>query len=636
MREMIIRPGGSAGSHLAYAAGRFSADDDSFVISQLGGEAPVGGVLCSLGSDYMVRLSPDGSGCSSYGGIDTTSPLGLAKAWYLKDQDTGEVWSASFSPVCEKADAYEVSYLPGQSSFRTLKNKIHSTLTVAVSADGAYELWRVRLENRSAKERTLTFTTYVEPNAGRGCETKYVSQQRTLLVRQSLAAVGPEESAGGAGALLFHSSTLVPTRFQTERSEFTGESGTLRNPQYLLDDQLAGCDGPAGAAIASFTVEVGLPIEGEAEFGFCFGIASSPEQALEVARGAAKVSAINAAIDASLDSWRQLTSAVQVSTQDHAFDALVNTWLPYEAYAAWMGQRTGRVCLDPSQAADTLRRLHAFSAVAPGMCRENLVRFAAGISSSGTYSPDSESIVMLLPSELLWLAACTARYVAETGDPSILNENVTLRDGPSLSLKEHCGRAIRMCLAADAAGRRLLEQTARLWSFVDEQSKEFSACLQEISGGPAPGRIAGRRTSTRTEYPEKRNLPRRVKYFQSLSPSLSDSRTEGEIRASLGPDGFTEGEVATACCLYSALVEDVLGLEATYEGLTLRPNLPETWCECEMTRRFRGDTYQIHIRRAAAPGRKGVSIVVDGEPVLGDMLPYFADGREHRVDVVVS
>ena len=34
--------------------------------------------------------------------------------------------------------------------------------------------------------------------------------------------------------------------------------------------------------------------------------------------------------------------------------------------------------------------------------------------------------------------------------------------------------------------------------------------------------------------------------------------------------------------------------------------------------------------------RKGISISVDGDPLLGPMVPYFGDGLEHAVDVVVA
>jgi cellobiose phosphorylase len=442
-------------------------------------------------------------------------------------------------------------------------------------------------------------------------------------MRRSLGSVDHEEPA--PDLVLFHSSTLVPSRFVTEKSEFVGEAGTLRSPRFLSDDQQVGGDGPAEEAVASMTVEIDLPIEGEAEFGFCFGAAASAEEAFEVARGLSNVRAVNTAIDGSLARWQELCATVQVRTQDRGFDALVNAWLPYEAYAGWVGNRTAGVCLDPAWAADALRSLYALSATAPELCRDSLLSFASGISVVGAYSPDSESHIALPPEEMLWLAAAAAKYVVETGDTSVLAEKIVTREGISLTLKEHCERVIGLCVNGGAANR-LVDDTVKAW---------LLAC------GDAAGRdrldegMAWRRNVERKEHPEVRSLPRRVNHLMSVSSALSDQPISNAIHNRFDSDDAVS-ESGEACRLHSALVDDVLGIRATGDGLVLRPDIPRSWCEVDIVRRYRGDTYSIRIRRPVAPTKEGMSIVVDGEPVMGDTLPYFGDGAEHEVEVILS
>jgi len=80
----------------------------------------------------------------------------------------------------------------------------------------------------------------------------------------------------------------------------------------------------------------------------------------------------------------------------------------------------------------------------------------------------------------------------------------------------------------------------------------------------------------------------------------------------------------------------VLGVRPTYDGLVIDPCIAETWKRAAMTRRFRGDTYEVHIRN---PGRvqKGVkSLTVDGKTVKGNVVKYVGDGGTHRVDVVMG
>lgn len=621
MREMIIRPSSGKQLQALYASGGF-ADDDAFVITDLAGETPFGGTLCNLGMDYAVQLAPDGTGRSMCGGLDVTSSFGMGKAWYLRDEADGEVWTPFFCPAGEKNDGYSVSYLPGQATVRSLKNKIATELTISTSPDCPCEIWRVRLENRSAQDRTLTFTTYVEISPGMSLETRYVEKQKALVMRRSLDSLG--ESPLGIperDLVMFHSSTLVPTFHQTDKTAFIGEGKTLRNPRQVSDERENGAEGQASEAVASMTVEIELPIEGEAEFAFVFGVAKNPDEALHVASQLTKMKLVDEALERARTHWAEACSGLQVKTLDRAFDALVNTWLPYETYASWIAERTGGVCLDPSRVADSLRRLHPLIPSAPALCRRNLLSFVAGASANGTYSNDEESLVTLTPSELLWLAASTAAYVAETGDLSVLEERVGLRDGLTLTLRGHCERAIGLCAqAGEALGdpwvHRLLARTVSLWGTVVGESQVLNE--------------ASRKLADRPDYPEQRNMPRRMKYFQTLSPTLADS----PLSQSLG--NTADGEIGEMCRLHSIISEDILGVRAAREGLTLQPNLPSGWCECSITRRYRQDVYHIHIRRGAAPRKKGVSIVADGEPVLGEALPYSGGGAEHNVDVTIG
>ena len=627
MMQMNIRPGGTAGVSLAYAVGSFADADDSFLVTQLGGESPFGSILASLGSDYAVSLSPDGSGRSMFAGLDITTPLGTGKGWYMRDSESGEVWSPFFAPVCEKSDEHEVAFLPGQVRAFTLKNKIASTLTVATLPDRPLEVWLVRIENRSATERSLTFTTFIEPSIGPGLETSYKDRDKLLLMRRPLSAV-EYTAEPNQDMVLFHSSTLTPLRYQTEKSEFVGEGRSLGSPRELDGTDQPASDGPAARAIASLTVEIELPIEGEAEFGFCFGVARSPEHAREVLRGLSKTRLMRDAIEASRKGWEELCSTVTIETQDRALDALVNTWLPYEAYAGWIRQRTGGVCLDPLLAADALRRVNALCGAAPDVCRESLLSFAAGISAAGTYSPDNESVMTLPPAELLWLPACAARYVAETGDAGVLAEPVGPSSGsgsgggPALTLKEHCERILRVCLNSDACGGPALDRALDIW---------WSA----TGGlpGPAP---ANQGLPDRPEHPEERSLPRRVRYLQSICPTLSEGEPRAHVERAFGSEGSPEGDSGVACLAHSEIVERILGVEAGCDGLRLRPRLPDSWNECRITRRFRGDIYRVHVTRSTAPAKGAVSIVVDGEPALGETIPYLGDGCEHEVRVAVS
>ncbi|MGI6294722.1 MAG: hypothetical protein ACOX3G_01400 [Armatimonadota bacterium] len=628
---MIIRPQGATDQQVPYAAGRFT-DSDAFAINQIGAASPFGGLLCSIGSDYSVELLPDGSGCSRFAGKEVTHSSRLSKVWYIRDKESGEQWTAFFAPMGQRSDEYEVRFEPGQASVFTLKNKIATSLTIATVPNLPCEVWRLNIENRSASARTLEFTTYIEPHTAVSMEAAFRPSDNVLLMRRPLGEAATISDEGLADELvLFHSCTLPPTRFAIEKTDFVGDGRTLANPIHVEDSRKSAENGCASNLIASLTIEIELPVEGQAECGFCFGVAQSPESALRVAKALSKADNVSAAIDMSRKSWRELSSAVQSHTSDRTFDALVNTWLPYETYSGWIRQRNAPNNLDPAKVADILRCLHPLSGAASHIIRPALLSFAAGLSLLGSYSPDERSIVSIPPTELLWLVISTARYVAETGDSSILAESIALRDGPAMPLREHCDRIIRMALDTSAEDSnfgddRLLAETIRSWSLVPGNNADHGRMLEMVQ----------RRNLDRNESAERRMLPRRLRYLQSITPALSDKLIIDDLQDHLGSDRLGTGDVEALNALYSVLVEWTIGLSATSEGLLLNPRLPNSWIDCVIRRRFRGDTYNITLRRNVVESGNGSSMVVDGEPVLGQMLPFFGDGGVHNVEVIVG
>ncbi|MCE5322278.1 hypothetical protein LLG46_03060 [bacterium] len=608
---MIIRPGKDVGSGVVYAAGRF-AENNAYVVSQAGGTSAFGGLLCCPGSNYCVEATPNGAERSYLG----KTPITTTKALYIKDTENGKVWSGFYNPVCAETDEYEVRFLPGQVQAYSLKDKIACTLTIAAAPGQPCELWHVRLENRCAQIRNLRIATYVEPAVTSPLELRYLNQEKTILMRRPLESVDRARNSDDLSNLvLFHACTLPAMMCPTEKSDYIGSERTASNPVALVGETNEISDAIAVKPVAGLTIDIEIPIEGEAEFGFCFGAATNADEAAEIARSLSKTEAVAGAISSSREYWDKLTSSIKVQTQDNVLDALVNTWLPYESYTACAMQHM------PNPANEMTRCL-PIGANAAYLFREALVNFAARLSATGNYHPDEFSRIDLSAGEMLSLAICTASYVAETGNIGVLSQTVAFKDGLVMTLREHCERVIKKCangFVESEQDRMTLEKAIKLWSFI-RPSDEFTALLEKI---------AGQGNTQPEEVPEEQRLPRRVRYLQSICPTLT------EIESSLPLTSETP-DAENMLAVYSSLIENIFGITATYEGLIINPSLPQSWFECMVIRRFRGDTYNIHIKQSATHTGKGASIIVDGEPVLGDMLPFFADGCEHEVEVTVG
>ena len=83
---------------------------------------------------------------------------------------------------------------------------------------------------------------------------------------------------------------------------------------------------------------------------------------------------------------------------------------------------------------------------------------------------------------------------------------------------------------------------------------------------------------------------------------------------------FGEGKnswlTGTAAWNFIAVTQYILGIYPDYQGLRIKPCLPEGIDKVKVQRRFRGTEYNIELVRADE-----YSLEVDGEKVAGDLVP---------------
>ena len=104
-----------------------------------------------------------------------------------------------------------------------------------------------------------------------------------------------------------------------------------------------------------------------------------------------------------------------------------------------------------------------------------------------------------------------------------------------------------------------------------------------------------------------------------------------------GPENATrKGEApmywitGTSSWTFRGIVEYLLGVSADYDGLKIEPNIPSQWESADITREFRGATYQIFIKRT---GKK--TVIADGNVLDTNIIPPFGDGKIHSVTVTI-
>lgn len=81
--------------------------------------------------------------------------------------------------------------------------------------------------------------------------------------------------------------------------------------------------------------------------------------------------------------------------------------------------------------------------------------------------------------------------------------------------------------------------------------------------------------------------------------------------------------------LNTVLINEMLGVQPSYDGLLLKPCLPSGWAECSIRRDWRQAAYTVRFRRGNGP------ILLDGHPIAGNCLPVPVPGARHSVEVQI-
>ena len=109
-----------------------------------------------------------------------------------------------------------------------------------------------------------------------------------------------------------------------------------------------------------------------------------------------------------------------------------------------------------------------------------------------------------------------------------------------------------------------------------------------------------------------------------------------------GRDAATFGEAknswltGTAAWTFVNISQYILGIQPSLDGLCINPCVPADFGDFTITRRFRGAVYHIEVKN---PGHleKGVpSLIVDGETIEGNVVPFVEGKKEYHVTAVMG
>ena len=134
--------------------------------------------------------------------------------------------------------------------------------------------------------------------------------------------------------------------------------------------------------------------------------------------------------------------------------------------------------------------------------------------------------------------------------------------------------------------------------------------------------------------------------YQKISPVFIKDQTLHKVEPYVncqmvaGKDAARPGEgknswlTGTAAWMWLTASQYILGIKPAYDGLLIDPCVPETAKEYTVKRKFRGGEYLITIRNPKGVQKGVSSIIFDGQPLQGNVVPA-AEGS-HTVEVTMG
>jgi len=377
--------------------------------------------------------------------------------FYIKDEETGEFFSAPYEPVRAALSSYTFSVGKSDLQWHLRWNGIDVDLTLSLPTADVVELWECKVRNVSGRTRKLSIYPYFP--IGYMSWMNQSAEYRPDLGGIVASCVTPyQKVADHFKNKNFKDKTFflceqTPDAWEAKQETFEGEGG-LHSPSALYEDSLAGGDAryETPAAIVQYRVE--MLDKAECDYRFIFGPAFDDAEIKDLrakflsAEGFAKAKAEYAAYVAAG------SGCLQIETPDPELDNFVNNWLPRQVF--YHGD-VNRLTTDP-QTRNYLQDNMGMTFIRPGVTRAAFLHALSQQEASGAM-PDG--ILLAEGAELkyinqiphtdhcVWLPVCLKTYLDETNDYALLDEPVAHADsGEVLTVFERITAAMRWLLQA--------------------------------------------------------------------------------------------------------------------------------------------------------------------------------------------
>src|SRR5690606_23645567 len=159
---------------------------------------------------------------------------------YLRDEETGAVWTVTPAPLGEKEGTLVV-HGKGYTRFCSSSHGLSHEMTVFVARDDPVKLTLLRLKNHSAQKRTLSLTYYARPVLGvseqAGCAHIVSAMEGDIFTLRN------PYNGDFPGRIAWLKMSLPVSGYTGDDAEFLGVPGDLSRPAAMRREGLSNTAG---------------------------------------------------------------------------------------------------------------------------------------------------------------------------------------------------------------------------------------------------------------------------------------------------------------------------------------------------------------------------------------------------------
>ena len=248
---------------------------------------------------YHVMVTNAGGGYSRWQDLAVTRwhEDGTRDPWgtfcYLRDLESGAVWTTAYQPTVQRAEHYEAIFSEGRAEFRRRDGDFDTHTEIVISPEDDIELRRVRITNHSSARRSIEVTSYAEvvlANAAADAlhpafsnlfvQTEIVAARQAILCTRRPRS-RDERVPWALHLMAVHDADVGESSYETDRARFIGRGRTCAAPQAMDEARaLSGSQGSVLDPVLAIRRRVDLEAGQSAHVDLVYGIGDSRDAAL--------------------------------------------------------------------------------------------------------------------------------------------------------------------------------------------------------------------------------------------------------------------------------------------------------------------------------------------------------------------